>query len=96
MLLPIASKRVAATEGMIASQMLACHDATMECYAHALNSYVTSSLRREHLSQANKRSRTYAVLLDALNRHRATTSRRKVGALLRAARKLVRAQREGG
>jgi hypothetical protein len=26
--------------------------------------------RRENLSQANKLSRTYAVLLDALNRHR--------------------------
>jgi hypothetical protein len=26
--------------------------------------------RRESLSQANKLSRTYAVLLDALNRHR--------------------------
>jgi hypothetical protein len=30
----------------------------------------TFEARRENLSQANKLSRTYAALLDALNRHR--------------------------
>jgi hypothetical protein len=32
--------------------------------------------RRENLSQANKLSRTYATLLEALNRHRGRASRR--------------------
>jgi hypothetical protein len=64
MLLPIASKRVAATkgigprdvlEGMIAAQMLACHDAAMLCFRHAVDSKWGSHLRREHLNQAGKR-----------------------------------------
>jgi hypothetical protein len=54
---------------MIAAQMLACHNASMYCYAIALNSN-TTGLRHEHLNQAGKLSRTFAMLLDALNRHR--------------------------
>jgi hypothetical protein len=42
----------------------------MDCYRLALNSDVTSSLRREHLNLAGKLSRTFAMLLDALNHHR--------------------------
>jgi hypothetical protein len=53
---------------MIAAQLLACHDASMDCYRLALNSAL--HLRREHLNQAGKLSRTFAMLLDALNRHR--------------------------
>jgi hypothetical protein len=34
--------------------------------------------RRDNLSQANKLSRTYAVLLDALNRHRGKEGKQKV------------------
>ena len=34
--------------------------------------------RRDNLSQANKLSRTYAVLLDALNRHRGKGGQQKV------------------
>ena len=57
-------------EGMIAAQLIAAHNATMECYRRAMVNEQTFESRRENLSQANKLSRTYAMLLDALNRHR--------------------------
>jgi hypothetical protein len=57
-------------EGMIAAQLIACHNASMECYRRAMIGEQTFEGRRENLSQANKLSRTYAALLDALNRHR--------------------------
>jgi hypothetical protein len=57
-------------EGMIAAQLLAAHNAAMECYRRAMLGEQTFEGRRENLSQANKLSRTYAVLLDALNHHR--------------------------
>jgi hypothetical protein len=55
---------------MLAAQLLASHNAAMECYRRAMIGEQTFEGRRENLSQANKLSRTYAVLLDALNRHR--------------------------
>lgn len=57
-------------EGMLAAQLLAAHNAAMECYRRAMLGEQTFEGRRENLGQANKLSRTYAVLLDALNRHR--------------------------
>jgi hypothetical protein len=57
-------------EGMIAAQLIACHNASMECYRRAMIGEQSFEGRRENLSQANKLSRTYAALLDALNRHR--------------------------
>jgi hypothetical protein len=57
-------------EGMIAAQLVACHNASMECYWRAMIGEQTFEGRRENLSQANKLSRTYATLLEALNRHR--------------------------
>ena len=57
-------------EAMIAAQLLAAHNATMECYRRAMIPEQTFEGRSENLNQANKLSRTYAVLLDALNRHR--------------------------
>jgi hypothetical protein len=57
-------------EGMIAAQLIAAHSAAMECYRRATIDKQTFEGRREALSQANKLSRSYAVLLDALNRHR--------------------------
>jgi hypothetical protein len=57
-------------EAMIAAQLLAAHNATMECYRRAMLREQTSDGRSENLNQANKLSRTYVVLLDALNRHR--------------------------
>jgi hypothetical protein len=55
---------------MIAAQLIACHNASMECNRRAMIGEQTFEGRRENLSQANKLSRTYAALLDALNRHR--------------------------
>jgi hypothetical protein len=57
-------------EGMIAVQLVAAHHAAMECYRRAMLGEQTFEGRREALSQANKLSRTYAALLDALNSHR--------------------------
>src|SRR5438477_13028509 len=57
-------------EGMMAAQLLAAHNAAMECYRRAMLGEQTFEGRRENLSQANKLSRTYVVLLDALNGHR--------------------------
>jgi hypothetical protein len=57
-------------EGMIAAQLLAAHHAAMECYRRAMLGEQTFEGRRENLGQANKLSRTHAVLVEALNRHR--------------------------
>jgi hypothetical protein len=57
-------------EAMIAAQLLAAHNAAMECYRRAMIAEQTFEGRRESLVQANKLSRTYAILLEALNRHR--------------------------
>jgi hypothetical protein len=55
---------------MIAAQLLAAHNSAMECYRRAMFAEQTFEGRRENLSQANKLSRSFAVSLDALNRHR--------------------------
>src|SRR6202045_871356 len=65
-------------EGMIAAQLIAAHNATMECYRRAMIDEQTLEGRRDNLSQANKLSRTYAVLLDALNRYRGKEGQQKV------------------
>ncbi len=57
-------------EGMAAVQLIACHNATMECFRRAMIGEQTFDGRRENLSQANKLSRTYAAVLETLNRHR--------------------------
>ena len=57
-------------EGMIAAQLLAAHNAAMECYRRAMLGEQTFEGRHENLAQAYKISRTYAALLEALNRHR--------------------------
>jgi hypothetical protein len=64
---------------MIAAQLIAAHNATMECYRRAMIGQQTLEGRRDNLSQANKLSRTYAVLLDALNRFRRPHHLRPVG-----------------
>jgi hypothetical protein len=67
-LIGIAPKDV--LEGMVAAQLIAAHNAAMECYRRAMIGEQTFEGRRENLAQANKLSRTYATLLEALNRHR--------------------------
>ena len=52
----------------VAAQLIACHNAAMECYRRAMNSKLPA--RDYHLNQANKLSRTYATLLESLNKHR--------------------------
>ncbi len=54
----------------MAAQLVAAHSAAMECYRRAMIGDQTFDGRSENLNQANKLSRTFAVLLDALNRHR--------------------------
>ena len=55
---------------MLAAQLIASHNAAMECYRRAMISDQTFEGCRENLNQANKLSRTYSTLLEALNRHR--------------------------
>jgi hypothetical protein len=57
-------------EGMMAAQLIAAHNAAMECCRRAMLDEQTFEGRRENLNQANKLSRTWATLLEALNRHR--------------------------
>jgi hypothetical protein len=57
-------------EGMMAAQLIAAHSAAMECYRRAMIGEQTFEGRRENLNQGNKLSRTFTMLLDALNRHR--------------------------
>jgi hypothetical protein len=57
-------------EGMMAAQLIAAHNAAMECYRRAMIGEQTVEGRRENLNQANKLSRTWATLLEALNKHR--------------------------
>lgn len=56
-------------EAMMAAQLIAAHNAAMECYRRAV---VTDHFdgRRQYLSQAGKLSRSFATLLEALNKHR--------------------------
>ena len=57
-------------EGMLIAQLIASHNAVMECHRRAMLPEQTFEGRRENLNQANKLSRTYAALTDALDRHR--------------------------
>lgn len=57
-------------EGMVAAQMVATHSAAMECFRRAMIEQQTFEGRRESLSQANKLVRSYAMLMEALDRHR--------------------------
>ena len=57
-------------EGMMAAQLIAAHNAAMECFRRAMINEQTFDGRSENLAQANKLSRTFATLLEALNRHR--------------------------
>lgn len=57
-------------EGMLMAQMLGAHNAAMECYKRSMVPGQVFAWYQESLNQANKLSRTYAALLEALNRHR--------------------------
>lgn len=59
-----------AVEGMAAAQLVALHNAAMECARRAMIPDQTAEGRKANLDGANKCSRTFAVLLDSLNKHR--------------------------
>ena len=65
-------------EGMLAGQLIAANAAAMECYRRAMLHEQTLEGRKENLNQANKLSRTYVTLLEALNRHRGKGIQQKV------------------
>jgi hypothetical protein len=60
---------VGALQGMLATQLIACHMATMDCYGH-LNRTHDRITHEYHLNQVNKLSRSYVALLEAFNRQR--------------------------
>ena len=57
-------------EGMMAAQLIAAHNAAMECYRRAMISDQTFEWWRESLNQANRLSRTWTTLVTALNHYR--------------------------
>jgi len=59
-----------AAEGMLAAQMVAVHEAAMECLRRAMLDGQSLEGRQANLGQAGKLTRSYAVLLEALDRHR--------------------------
>ena len=66
----IGAKPADELEGMLISQMIACHAASLECYRRAMLAEQSFEGRQANLSAANKLSRTYTMLLDALSKHR--------------------------
>ena len=65
-------------EGMLAGQLVAANAAAMECFRRAMLNEQSFEARKENLNQANKLSRTYVTLLEALNRHRGKGGQQKV------------------
>jgi len=57
-------------EGMLAAQMVATHNAAMECFRRAAFLDQGSKSRLENLNLANKLSQSYAALMKTLDRHR--------------------------
>src|SRR5919204_1065967 len=57
-------------EGMLAAQLIAAHNAAMECYRRAMVREQTFEGRQQSLSHGSRLSRTSAALIEALNRHR--------------------------
>jgi hypothetical protein len=65
-------------EGMLAGQLVAANAAAMESFRRAMHPDQTFVGRNENLNHANKLSRTYVTLLEALNRHRGKGGQQKV------------------
>jgi hypothetical protein len=57
-------------EGMLASQMFAAHACAMECYRRGMIENQTFEGRNQNIAFATKASRTFAQLLETLDRHR--------------------------
>lgn len=65
-------------EGMLLAQMVAAHNASMECHRRAMIPDQTVDSRGMNLSQANKLSRTHTMLVEALTRYRSRGEQRIV------------------
>src|SRR5262249_13099798 len=50
-------------ESMVAAQLIACHNAAMECFRRGMLGEQTFEGRKENLSQASKLSRSFTMLL---------------------------------
>ena len=59
-----------AIEGMLAAQMVATHNAAMECFRRAMIPEQPMNARDVNLAQANKLTRSYTTLVHALDKHR--------------------------
>jgi hypothetical protein len=57
-------------EGMLIGQLIASHNAAMECYRRAMIGTQSFETRSGNLNQANKLSRTFTALIEAFDRHR--------------------------
>ena len=66
----IGAKPQTELEGMLISQMIACHAASLECHRRAMLPEQTVEGRQVNLSAASRLSRTYVALLEGLSRHR--------------------------
>ena len=65
-------------EDMAAAQLFAAYQATMDCYRRAAVPDQPLEVVRECLNQANRTSRTWAALVEALNRHRGKSGQQTV------------------
>ncbi len=57
-------------EGMLAAQMVATHETAMDCFRRAQLAGQTFEGRRQNLEFANKLARSYATLVETLDKHR--------------------------
>ena len=57
-------------EGMLAAQMVACHNAAMECLRRACVKDQTFEGRKMNMTYADRFMRTFAVQVEALGKHR--------------------------
>ncbi len=57
-------------EGMLATQMIACHEAAMNCLSRAQNPQNSFEGRHENLKQAQKLLSLYIKQMQALDKHR--------------------------
>jgi hypothetical protein len=57
-------------EGMLGAQMIATHNAAMECFRRAMLKEQSFEGRRQSLEFANKLVRSYAALVETLDKHR--------------------------
>jgi hypothetical protein len=65
-------------EGMIITQMLGLHNAAMECMRRAMLDNQSAVGEALYLNQANKLTRSYAQLMQALDKHRGKATQQKV------------------